>query len=102
MYDARSTPGNKALSGVSPDAVIASINTVASGVRVMLVNDAAINDITVAGDNSEDVAGLSIELRPSKIEFAKIAPFAKRGKITPPGNLPAEARVIATNLARPT
>ena len=102
MYDARRTPGSSALRGVRPDAVIASINTEANGVRVTLVNDAAINAITVAGDNSEDVAGLSTDLRPSIRELAKIAPFARRGKITPPGNFPAEARVIAANFARPT
>ena len=83
-----------------PDADNARINTVASGVLVILVNVAAIKLITINGATKEEV-GMN-ELKADVNACPNDAPFDSNGKITPPGNLPAEAKAIAKNFANPT
>lgn len=76
----------------------ASINMVASGV---LVTDAcvdAIRDMTATG---ETAAGKDMGSR-LKAACARGAAAKKSGKIIPPGNLPAQARAMESNLALPT
>ena len=84
-----------------PEADNAKINTVASGVRVMLVNVAAMRLITIKGDtNEEEAAGINGCKADTK-PCANDAPFESKGNMTPPGNFPADANAIAKNLAIP-
>ena len=85
-----------------PDAVNAIINTVASGVRVTLVNVAAMKLITIMGGTNEDDAVGKIGRKAAIKACAKDAPFESSGNMTPPGNLPADANAMAINLANPT
>ena len=96
------TPGRSELSGVVPDAVNASISTVASGVRVMLVNVAAMKLMVIRGTTRDDAFGGIHGRKADTNAWESIAPFERRGNMTPPGNLPADANAMAANLAAPT
>mmetsp|Transcript_25153 Transcript_25153/g.54212 ORF Transcript_25153/g.54212 Transcript_25153/m.54212 type:complete len:97 (+) Transcript_25153:1007-1297(+) len=85
-----------------PEAVNAKINTVASGVRVILVNIDAIKLITIKGETKEDEAEGIIGRRADINAWANDAPFDSKGNITPPGKRPADANAMAMNLATPT
>ena len=84
------------------DALKANINTVASGVRVILVNTDAIKLITTKEETNDDEAAGSIGRRDNINACANDAPFESKGKMTPPGNLPADASTMSMNLATPT
>ena len=81
------------LNSDAADAVNPSINAEARGVRVTDACNAAIKDITATG----------ITPGPTKDAkaCAKGGAAEKRGNIIPPGNFPAHARAIETNLTSP-
>eukprot|EP00579_Thalassiosira_antarctica_P025171 CAMPEP_0202013958 /NCGR_PEP_ID=MMETSP0905-20130828/27716_1 /ASSEMBLY_ACC=CAM_ASM_000554 /TAXON_ID=420261 /ORGANISM="Thalassiosira antarctica, Strain CCMP982" /LENGTH=133 /DNA_ID=CAMNT_0048573681 /DNA_START=12 /DNA_END=412 /DNA_ORIENTATION=- len=91
-----------ALKGVIPEALNAKINTVANGVRVILVNNAAIKLITIRGGTNEDEAKGITGPRADINACDKDAPLESKGNMTPPGNPPAEAKTMAMNFAKPT
>ena len=101
-YDAINAPGKSALKGVTPEAVKARIKADAAGVRVIEVSNEAMKLIIITGDTSDEVAAGMIGPSAETMAFPNEAPFDNNGKITPPGNLAAEANAIAENLAKPT
>lgn len=80
-YDARTAPGSNTLRGVVPDAVIARMRTVASGVRVMLVSVADMRLMTTRGGTSEDAAVGSKGRAAARTACARDAPLDRRGKL---------------------
>jgi hypothetical protein len=89
------------LKGDMLEAVIASIRHVANGVRVIDVNVAAMELITIIGPANECCKPGKTLLSPCNKECETPAPFDSNGKITPPGNLAADANAIAKNFAVP-
>jgi hypothetical protein len=85
-----------------PEAVNANINTVARGVRVMLVNVAAMKLMVMRGTTRDDAVGGIHGRNADTNAWDSIAPFDSMGNITPPGNLPADANAMAANFAVPT